>query len=129
MDTKIAQLKQLPLFAGYSRKQLAEVASVADQIDVPASYPLIRQGAAGHEFVVLAEGSAVVERDGEQIATIGDGDFVGELALLNDTKRTASVRTTAPSRLFVLAERDFRRLVGHIPAFAQRVMASAAARA
>lgn len=128
MDTKIELLKQVPLFAGTSTEELRQIASRVDEIDVPADYALTREGDRGREFVVLVEGSATVENDGRVIATLSDGDFLGEIALLLYTQRTATVRTTTPSRLLVMTERDFRALVDDVPVFSRRVWSAAAAR-
>lgn len=128
MDPKIELLKQVPLFAGASVRELRQIASRADEIDVPAGYALTREGDRGREFVVLVEGSATVESDGRVIATLADGDFLGEIALLLYTARTATVRTTAPSRLLVVNERDFRTLVDDVPSFGREVYAAANAR-
>ena len=129
MDTKIELLKQVPLFAGTSTNELRQIAARVDEIDVPAGYTLTREGDRGREFVVLVEGSATVENDGRVIATLGDGDFLGEIALLLYTQRTATVRTTTPSRLLVMTDRDFRALVDDVPAFSRRVWSAAADRA
>jgi CRP-like cAMP-binding protein len=124
-DPKIQLLRRLPLFAAASTRELQDVASRADEIDVPAGYTLTREGERGREFVVLIEGAATVEHDGETIATLGPGDFLGESARLHNPARTATVRTTAPSRLLVITDRDFRALVDAIPSFGVEVYAAA----
>jgi len=127
-DTKLDILRRLPVFAGASTNELRQIASRVDEIDVPAGYTLTREGDRGREFVVLVEGSATVESDGRVIATLGDGDFLGEIALLLYTQRTATVKTTTPSRLLVMTDRTFRTLVDDVPAFSRRVWSAAAAR-
>ena len=127
-DTKLDILRRLPVFAGASTNELRQIASRVDEIDVPAGYTLTREGDRGREFVVLVEGSATVESDGRVIATLGDGDFLGEIALLLYTQRTATVKTTTPSRLLVMTDRTFRTLVNDVPAFSRRVWSAAAAR-
>jgi CRP/FNR family transcriptional regulator, cyclic AMP receptor protein len=127
-DTKLDILRRLPVFAGASTNELRQIASQVDEIDVPAGYTLTREGDRGREFVVLVEGSATVENDGRVIATLGDGDFLGEIALLLYTQRTATVTTTTPSRLLVMTDRTFRTLVDDVPAFSRRVWSAAAAR-
>jgi CRP/FNR family transcriptional regulator, cyclic AMP receptor protein len=128
MDTKTELLKQVPLFAGFSRDELRAVAAVADELDVPAGRALTRQGEPGREFVVLVDGEATVEENGKAVATLGRGDFLGEIALLTRSPRTATVTTTAPSRLLVLSDRAFRVLADTVPNFAARTWAATAAR-
>jgi CRP-like cAMP-binding protein len=128
METKLDMLRQVPLFAGCSREELETVARLADEIDVPAGRALTREGANGREFVVLLDGTAVVERDGEALATLGPGDFLGEIALLTRSPRTATVTTTAPARLLVLTDRAFRELTDRIPAMAARAWSATAER-
>ena len=128
-ETKLDLLRRLPLFADSSTGELRDIAARVDEVDVPDGYTLTRQGDRGREFVVLVEGSATVESDGRVIATLGDGDFLGEIALLLYSQRTATVTTTTPSRLLVMTERDFRALVDDVPAFSRRVWSAAAARA
>jgi CRP-like cAMP-binding protein len=125
---KIKLLKQVPLFADWSREELQAVATVADEIDVPADTTLTLEGETGREFVVLVEGEATVEIGGEVVARLHDGDFLGEIALLTRSTRTATVRTTVPSRLFVLTDRAFRNLAETVPAFASRTWHSASER-
>jgi CRP-like cAMP-binding protein len=128
MHTTLDMLGQVPLFAGCSREDLETVARLADEVDVPAGHALTREGASGREFVVLLDGAAVVERGGEALATLGPGDFLGEIALLMRAPRTATVTTTAPSRLLVLTDRAFRELTDRIPAMAGRAWSATAAR-
>ena len=128
MNNKFQLLKQVPLFADWSRSELEAVAAVADEIDVPEGTTLTLEGEAAREFVVLVDGEASVEIGGEIVATLRGGDLLGEIALLTRSARTATVRTTAPSRLFVLTDRAFRRLADTVPAFASRTWHSAAER-
>ena len=128
MNNKFQLLKQVPLFADWSRTELEAVAAVADEIDVPEGTTLTLEGEAAREFVVLVDGEASVEIGGEIVATLRGGDLLGEIALLTRRARTATVRTTAPSRLFVLTDRAFRRLADTVPALASRTWHSAAER-
>lgn len=128
MDPGIELLGRLPLFADLSPRELAAVAVAADEVDVPSGRTLTAEGAGAHEFVVLVEGAARVERHGLTIATLRGGDFLGEIALLMRSRRTATVTTTAPSRLLVIGDRAFRGLLATVPALNARVWAAAAAR-
>jgi CRP-like cAMP-binding protein len=128
MDTKIEVLKQVPLFAELSRSELQTVASVADELDVPAGTALTLEGETGREFFVLVEGLATVAEDGQVVRTLARGDFIGEIALLTRGPRTATVTAEVPSRLLVLTDRAFRQLAETIPSFASSTWAAAVAR-
>jgi CRP/FNR family transcriptional regulator, cyclic AMP receptor protein len=121
-DTKEKLIAGVPLFAGLSKKELGQVASIAEELDFQADKVLIREGAPGREFFILLEGSAEVTRDGESLATRGAGDFFGEIALVSDRPRVATVTTTAPSRALVLTERDFKALLTRSPEIALKVL-------
>jgi len=127
-DTKVQALKRAPLFEGLSRKELAEVARVTEDLEVPAGEVLCEEGETGQEFFVIVEGKTDVISKGKRIAARGGGDFVGEIALLQDTKRTATVTAKTPLRLFVLTRQDFRRLVDSNPSVERKVMQALARR-
>jgi CRP-like cAMP-binding protein len=106
-DTKVAAIKRSPLFEGLSRKQLTEVARLSDDLEVPAGTVLCEEGARGREFFVIIEGEAKVTRGGRRVATVGAGDFFGEIALLERVNRTATVTATTPLRFFVITAQAF----------------------
>jgi CRP-like cAMP-binding protein len=121
-DAKAKMLAGVPLFAGLSKKQLSQVASIADELDFKAGKQLIREGGAGREFFILLEGSAEVTRNGEMLATRKAGDFFGEVALVCDRPRVATVTTLEPSVALVVTESNFRKLVKQSPDLALKVM-------
>jgi CRP/FNR family cyclic AMP-dependent transcriptional regulator len=127
-DTKVEALKRAPLFEGLSRKELVQLARISEDLDVPPGKVLCQEGDIGHEFFVIVEGEAEVTRKGEQVATRGGGDFVGEIALLEETPRTATVTAKTPLRLFVLTRRDFRHLVDENPGVERKVLRALARR-
>ncbi len=127
-NAKIELLRGVPLFERCSTRELAEVASLADELAVPAGRGLTTEGKAGREFFVLVEGAAEVRRKGRRVNTLGAGDFLGEIALVTDRPRTATVTTTEPSRLLVLTGRDFRGLIERMPGIAAKVLAALGAR-
>ena len=127
-DTKVQALKRAPLFEGLSRKELVLLARVTEDLEVPAGKVLCREGETGQEFFVIVEGKTDVTSKGKRVATRGDGDFVGEIALLEDTKRTATVTAKTPLRLFVLTRQDFRRLIDQNPAVERKVLQTLARR-
>jgi CRP-like cAMP-binding protein len=127
-NSKIDLIKRVPLFSSASKSELAEIASIADEIDLPAGKVLIKEGDSGREFIVLIEGTADVERGGEKVATIGPGDFVGEIALIAKTPRNATITTTSPVRALVITDRAFRRLLEHSPEIAVVILTALAER-
>ncbi|MEO5575201.1 MAG: cyclic nucleotide-binding domain-containing protein [Gaiellaceae bacterium] len=127
-NSKIDLIKGVPLFASASKQELAEIASIADEIDLPDGKVLIREGDSGREFFVLIEGSAEVERGGKQVASIGPGDFFGEIALVSKTPRNATITTTSPVRALVITDRAFRHLLDHSPQIAVGVLTALAER-
>ena len=114
-NSKIDLIKGVPLFSSASKSELAEIASIADEIDLPEGKVIIKEGESGREFIVLIEGTADVERGGRPVATIGPGDFAGEIALIAKTPRNATVTTTSPVRALVITDRAFRQLLEHSP--------------
>jgi CRP-like cAMP-binding protein len=121
-DAKADLIKHVPLFSRLSRTELREVASLVDEVDVDTGKVLMREGATGHEFFVLVEGTANVRHNGAEIATVQPGDFFGELALVSNRPRSATVTATSPSRLLVLEERAFRGLMLEAPKFALKIL-------
>jgi CRP-like cAMP-binding protein len=127
-DRKLELLKGVPLFADCSKRELREISQVADELDLPAGSELTHEGATGQELVVIAEGAADVIRRGRKINQVGAGDFVGEIALVTDSPRTATVRTTAPTHALVLTRRDFRSLMKRVPSIQLKVLDALASR-
>ena len=109
-DPKIAAMSKVPLFARCSKRELESIASLADEVDLPAGKVLTAEGERGREFFVLLEGSAGVRSDGRELASLGEGDFFGEIALVTDKARTATVTATTQMRALVITDRAFRGL-------------------
>jgi CRP-like cAMP-binding protein len=127
-DAKAELLGRIPLFARCSKRELAEVAGVADELRVPEGRTLTTEGKHDRDLVVIVEGAAEVRRGGRTIATLGGGDFLGEIALVTARPRTATVTTTAPSRLLVITERDFSDLMRRVPSITLKVLETVSAR-
>jgi CRP-like cAMP-binding protein len=127
-DKKVELIRKVPLFSHLSRRQLAQVAKVADEIDLREGKEMTREGAPGREFFVILEGSADVRRRGRKINSLKPGDFFGEIALVTSVPRTATVAATSPIRALVVTDREFRHLLEESPDIKTRVMQAMAAR-
>jgi CRP-like cAMP-binding protein len=127
-DMKAEALKRAPLFEGLSRKQLADLAKVTEDVDFNAGKVLCREGQRGQEFFVIMEGEAEVTRSGERIATCRSGDFFGEISLIEDVPRTATVTAKTPIRFFVLTRQSFLRLLDEQPGIERKVLRALARR-
>jgi CRP-like cAMP-binding protein len=127
-DVKVEALKQAPLFEGLSKKELTTLVSATDDLALDPGTVLCREGRIGTEFFVIVEGDAEVTQGGKTVATLSGGDFVGEIALLTATKRTATVTATTPLRCFVLTQSAFRRVLADSPSVQVKVMKSLAER-
>jgi CRP/FNR family transcriptional regulator, cyclic AMP receptor protein len=121
-DTKVKALKGAPLFEGLSRKELAQLARVSEDLEVEPGTVLCKEGDIGHEFFVIVDGKVKVTRKGRRVSVRGGGDFVGEIALIEDVPRTATVTAETPVRLFVLTRKDFRHLLDEQPNVERKVM-------
>jgi CRP/FNR family transcriptional regulator, cyclic AMP receptor protein len=127
-DVKIKIIERVPLFQGLSRRELGQVASLADEVDLPAGRQLTSEGRSGREFVVLVDGVADVSRRGKTINKLGPGDFLGEISLVTGRPRTATVTTRSPSTLLVLSAPAFRSLLRSMPSIQAKVLDALAAR-
>lgn len=121
-------MARVPLFSLCSKRELARIAQLADEVDLPAGKTLTREGATGREFFVLLEGTAEVLLGGEWISTMRGGDFFGEIALVADVPRTATVETTSPVRALVITDRAFRELLRDSPVIQGKVLQAVASR-
>lgn len=126
MDPK--RLGQIPFFEGVSKKDLQQVGTWTDEVDVPAGKKLAEQGTFAYEFFVIEDGTADVTQDGQKVRSLGPGDFFGEIGLLESERRTATVVATAPMRLVVMTGQDFRTMESKLPHVGQQVRAKIAER-
>lgn len=131
MASKSAQLEHLrgvPLFAGCSKRELAAIQRVGDEITMADGTVIIDQGQFGREAFVVLDGSVIVKRNGRKVATLGRGDVVGELSLLDHGPRTASAICVGDCSLFVLEQRHFRGLLEEHPMVAMKLLTALAER-
>jgi len=123
-NAKIELLHGVPLFANCSKAELQRIASLSDELDLGDGATLIREGERGREFLVIVEGGARVTRRGRLVRDLREGDFIGEIALISDVPRTATVTATSPVRLLVVTDRAFRGLLEEVPSIATKVLQS-----
>src|SRR4029453_7471449 len=89
-DQKVELLRRVPLLADLNTRDLQEVAMLAEEVDVPTGQVLTREGASGSEFFVIVDGQVRIDKGGQTIRTLGPPEFLGEIALLDDSPRTAT---------------------------------------
>ena len=121
-DVKIDLLKRAPLFASCSKDELRKLAAVADEIDLRQGSALTREGKPGREFFVLIEGAVEVTQGNKIVSELRDGDWFGEIALLTNAPRTATVTAKTPVRVLVVTDRAFRQVVEATPSIAVKVL-------
>jgi CRP/FNR family transcriptional regulator, cyclic AMP receptor protein len=119
-----SSLQSIPLFESLPREARRVVAQHADEIDVPEGTELVRQGDFAYEFFVIEDGRVEVARDGDMIATLGPGDFLGEMGIVNKVVRNATVITTSPAKVIVMTEQAFRSMSRGNPEVASRISAA-----
>jgi CRP-like cAMP-binding protein len=127
-DAKVELLRKVPLFAECSKGELRKLAGIADELDLREGTVLTREGRSAHEFFVLVEGAVRVTKGSKKLADLGPGDWLGEIALLTKSARTATATATAPVRTLVIVDRDFRQVVAEIPSIAMKMLSSVAER-
>jgi CRP-like cAMP-binding protein len=114
-NAKIDLLRRVPLFAASSKKELAEIASIADEVDLPEGKLLIKEGGQGREFFVLVAGTVDVIQGERTVREMGPGEFFGEIALVTKVPRSATIKATSPVRALVITDRAFRDLLERSP--------------
>lgn len=124
----LATFREMPLFRDCTDAELRQIDAVADEVAVPAGRALIRQGELGREFVVIIDGEATVERDGTTVATLGAGAHFGELALLVDHPRNATVTAVTDLKVQVIDRRGFQNILDNSPHLTKNLLHSLARR-
>ena len=127
-DAKVQLLAEVTLFKPCKKNELTRIASLVDEIEAPQGKTLTREGEPGWECFVVAEGTATARRGGRKIGEIGPGSFFGEMSLLDQGPRTATVTAETDMHLLVLSSRSFSSLMYDVPSVAQRILAGMAER-
>jgi CRP/FNR family transcriptional regulator, cyclic AMP receptor protein len=127
-DAKLELLGNVRLFSNCNKRELARIASLVDEVEAPKGKVLVRQGDTGRECFVIAEGRAKATMRGKGTAVLGPGSFFGEMSLLDQGPRSATVRAETDLRLLVLGSREFSALINEVPPVAVRIMRGLAER-
>jgi CRP-like cAMP-binding protein len=122
------QLANVPLFSALSKRDLQRVAKASDEVAIEAGRTLVEQGRTGHEFFLILEGEAVVRRNNRKVATLGPGQYFGELAILDRGPRSASVVAETDMRVLVLGQREFVGVLDSIPGMSSKLLTTMAQR-
>ncbi|HEV2356717.1 MAG TPA: cyclic nucleotide-binding domain-containing protein [bacterium] len=122
------QLKKVPLFEGVSDADLRRIADSAKERRFDAGTTIVSVGEPGHGFYLIIDGRAEVKRGDRTIATLGPGEYFGELALIRETPRTATVVAKDPTTCLALTRWDFKGIVVSNPSIAIRLLETVANR-
>ena len=121
-------LKSIWMFSGCSSSELRKIRGSLDQVTVPPGKVLVEEGRIGTEFFLIVSGTAAVTREGKKVATLGQGSYFGELALLDRKPRSASVVSETDMDLLVLSQRQFNSLLESVPTISRKMLAAMANR-
>jgi CRP/FNR family cyclic AMP-dependent transcriptional regulator len=119
-DERLELLRGVRLFSNCTRDELRRIESLTSVLELPRGTVLAEQGTIGHEFFVIAEGSASASRSGKRLARLDPGSFFGELALLDGGERTATVTADTEISLIVLSRSEFLSLQSSAPSVAYK---------
>lgn len=127
-DEKLDLLHRIPLFGGLDQAHLERLGTLTEEVDVPAGKVLMRQGDLGDDLMIIYSGLVTVERNGERVNKLGPGEFFGEIALLQEGPRTATVTVETPAKVLVVGHREFHALMEEFPEVAAKVLLALAQR-
>jgi CRP-like cAMP-binding protein len=123
-NTKVDALARVPLLAGLSKRELASLAKVAEDMEFPPGRKLASEGVRGREFFAIVEGDVELTKRGKRIKTLGPGEFCGEFSLIMGGPRMTTLTAKTPVRAFILTDRHFKELLKTHPGVELKVMRS-----
>ena len=126
-DPKIALLRRVPGLGGYADRQLAQLAPLVDEAELPAGTILMEEGRPGRQTFLIVDGQADVTLRGQYLNRLGPGDFVGEMALLDAGPRSATVTAVTPMQVLVMDPASFASLISQ-PSVSRRIASDLAGR-
>ena len=122
IDDGAERLAKVELFEGLNKAELGRVAELVEEVDAESGAVLVEQGKPGTEAYIVMEGEAVFEIGGERKGTIGPGEPIGEMALIDNRPRVGTVRAITPMKLLVLDATQFRKLLDEMPKASRAIM-------
>lgn len=121
-DSKQELLQSISIFSACGSRDLAELGQLLDEVDIPDGKVITREGDTAREMFIIASGTARVEKDGRALAELGPGGVIGEMALISEGRRNATVTADGPVKAFVAGHREFHSLMDRYPDFRLRVL-------
>ena len=128
LKNSLKHLRYSPLFSSCSSKDLERIAKAGDQVTFAKGESLTKQGEPGKEAFIILSGKAIVKRSGKKVATLGTGSVVGELSLLDNGPRTATVVCDTECQVLVISRGNFLRVIDKVPALAHKLFGALAMR-
>lgn len=120
--SKVGVLKSVGLFSACTTKELTSIAGLVEEVAVPKGTKIVEQGGPGREAFAIIDGTADVKRDGMKLATLGPGTVFGEMSLLDQEPRSATVSANTDMRLYSIDARAFSKLLDQHPAVARKIL-------
>jgi CRP/FNR family transcriptional regulator, cyclic AMP receptor protein len=127
-DEVLDALKAIPMFSACDRKELQAIARLGTQLTISQGVEVTHQGNHGAELIIVLTGTARCLVDGAEVAKFGPGDFFGEMSLLDNRPRSATVMADSPLDALVFDPREFRSLVEASPTIAWKMLGVMATR-
>ena len=125
---EVDRIRTIPLFDGLSEEELTRVATWIEPRNVEAGRVVVPEGESGYTFFVIEQGEVVVDQDGRDLAHLGPGDFFGEMAILGQGTRVATVTASTDATFLTMFGLEFRQLEAELPGVAERIVAAVDAR-
>lgn len=126
--TKLQHLANVKMFSSLNKKELGLIEKAADLVKIKPGTEIVTEGKIGHEFYLILSGEASVKRGRRKVATLGPGNYFGEMALLDRGPRSATIVADTDMELFVISQREFMAVLDRIPQVAHKLLVSMAAR-
>lgn len=127
-DQYLEKLRRVPMFQACSKKDIVTISRAGDPLAFTPGQTLVREGERGREFFIIIDGKLKVERQGTEVATLGPGDYFGELALLDPGPRDATVTAVTHGEVLVIGQPQFHAVLAEVPSIAGKLMVGMARR-